>query len=141
MQSIRWSLLSTANINRKLIPAIRASARGELIAVASRNQKNAETYAKKWKIPSAFGSYEKMLAECHTIDDVFIEFGFRHRVGIEENAVKPVQVVDYILPFTVNNTYILAGVVFFPRLEFFYNLLITLNNGMRFCSHSLNIGC
>jgi len=71
MQSIRWGLLSTANINRKLIPAIRESVRGELIAVASRNQKNAETYAKKWKIPSAFGSYEKMLSS-GMIDAVYI---------------------------------------------------------------------
>ncbi len=62
MQSVRWSLLSTANINRKLIPAIRESTKGEVIAVASRTLKNAEAYAKKWKIPSAFGSYEKMLS-------------------------------------------------------------------------------
>ena len=71
MQSVRWGLLSTANINRELVPAIRESARGELIAVASRNQKNAETYAKKWKIPSAFGSYEKMLSS-GMIDAVYI---------------------------------------------------------------------
>ena len=71
MQSVRWGLLSTANINRKLIPAIRESARGELIAVASRTLKNAEKYAKKWKIPSAFGSYEKMLGS-GMIDAVYI---------------------------------------------------------------------
>jgi predicted dehydrogenase len=71
MQSVRWGLLSTANINRKLIPAIRESTRGELIAVASRVLKNAETYAKKWKIPAAFGSYEKMLSS-GMIDAVYI---------------------------------------------------------------------
>ena len=38
MNQVRWGLLSTANINRRLIPAIRASERGELAAVASRNQ-------------------------------------------------------------------------------------------------------
>jgi len=71
MQSVRWGLLSTANINRRLIPAIIESARGELIAVASRSLKNAETYAKKWKIPSTFGSYEKMLSS-GMIDAVYI---------------------------------------------------------------------
>ena len=71
MQSVRWGLLSTANINRELIPAIRESARGELVAVASRSLKNAETYAKKWKIPSTFGSYEEML-DSGMIDAVYI---------------------------------------------------------------------
>ena len=33
MSIVRWGLLSTANINRRLIPVIRASARGELVAV------------------------------------------------------------------------------------------------------------
>jgi len=71
MQSVRWGLLSTANINRRLIPAIIESTRGKLIAVASRSLKNAETYAKKWKIPSAFGSYEEML-DSGLIDAVYI---------------------------------------------------------------------
>jgi len=71
MSSVRWGLLSTANINRSLIPAIRESARGELIAIASRNLKNAGKYAKKWNIPSAFGSYQEMLSSGE-IDAVYI---------------------------------------------------------------------
>ncbi|RMG98840.1 MAG: gfo/Idh/MocA family oxidoreductase [Chloroflexi bacterium] len=62
MTKLRWGLLSTANINRRLIPAIRASARGELVAVASRQRETAESYATKWNIPHAFGSYEELLA-------------------------------------------------------------------------------
>lgn len=62
MTKIRWGLLSTANINRRVIPAIRASARGELVAVASRSQASAHAYADQWAIPHAFGSYEAMLA-------------------------------------------------------------------------------
>jgi predicted dehydrogenase len=54
-------LLSTANINRRLIPAIRASQRGELVAVASRSTATAESYAAKWNIPMAFGNYQEML--------------------------------------------------------------------------------
>lgn len=71
MSKIRWGLLSTANINRRLIPAIRESARGELVAVASRSQDSAQTYAEKWQIPQAFGSYEEMLAS-DTVDAVYI---------------------------------------------------------------------
>ena len=62
MTKVRWGLLSTANINKRLIPAIRASARGELVAVASRRQAAADAYATEWGIPRAFGSYGAMLA-------------------------------------------------------------------------------
>lgn len=61
MPTLRWGLISTANINRRLIPAIRASRRGELTAVCSRTQKSADKYAKEWDIPHAFGSYQEML--------------------------------------------------------------------------------
>ncbi|MBK8901059.1 MAG: Gfo/Idh/MocA family oxidoreductase [Anaerolineaceae bacterium] len=71
MSNIRWGLLSTANINRRLIPAIRASARGELVAVASRSQASAQAYANEWDIPQAFGSYEAMLAS-DAVDAVYI---------------------------------------------------------------------
>jgi predicted dehydrogenase len=63
--------VSTANINRRLIPAIRASQRGELAAVASRDRATAQAYAAKWRIPQAFGSYESML-ESDAIDAVYI---------------------------------------------------------------------
>lgn len=71
MTSIRWGLLSTANINRRLIPAIRASRRGELVAIASRTQERAEEYANKWEIPRAFGRYQDLL-ESDTVDAVYI---------------------------------------------------------------------
>ena len=61
MDTVRWGLLSTANINRALIPAIREAKRSELTAVASRTLESAENYARDWEIPQAFGSYEEML--------------------------------------------------------------------------------
>lgn len=71
MKKIRWGLLSTANINRRLIPAIRMSARGELAAVASRSQASADAYAAEWEIPQAFGSYQAML-DSDAVDAVYI---------------------------------------------------------------------
>ena len=41
-KKVRWGLLSTANINKAVIPAFRQSPRGELVAVASRSQESAE---------------------------------------------------------------------------------------------------
>ena len=71
MSKVRWGLLSTANINRRLIPAIRESARGELVAVASRSQTSADAYAQQWEIPQTFSSYEAML-NSDAIDTVYI---------------------------------------------------------------------
>jgi len=68
---VRWGLLSTANINRRLIPAIRASSRSELVAVASRSLPVAQKYATKWGIPLALGSYQEML-DSGKIDAVYI---------------------------------------------------------------------
>jgi xylose dehydrogenase (NAD/NADP) len=71
MSTVRWGLISTANINRRVIPAIRASDRGVLAAVASREIGQATAYAARWGIPSAFGSYEAML-DSSEVDAVYI---------------------------------------------------------------------
>ncbi|MCB9112721.1 MAG: Gfo/Idh/MocA family oxidoreductase [Anaerolineales bacterium] len=60
---LNWGLLSTAKINRALIPPLRASKRTRLLGVASRNQSSADAYAREWNIPRAYGSYEAMLAD------------------------------------------------------------------------------
>jgi predicted dehydrogenase len=61
MSRLRWGLLSTARINRAVIPAIRASARSELTAVASRAPDTARAYASEWSIPRALGSYDALV--------------------------------------------------------------------------------
>ena len=60
---LRWGLLSTARINRALIPAIRGGGRSELTTVASRTLDRARDFAREWKIPRALGSYEALLAD------------------------------------------------------------------------------
>ena len=62
-KQLNWGLLSTAKINRALIKPLNASKRTRLLAVASRSQSAADTYASEWKIPRAHGSYEALLAD------------------------------------------------------------------------------
>ena len=50
MGLMRLGIVSTADINRKVIPGAHASEKVELIAVASRDQQRAEDYAKTWEI-------------------------------------------------------------------------------------------
>ena len=68
---VRWGILSTAAINRAIIPAIAMSPRSELIAVASRTQEKVDKYAQKHGIPRAYGSYVELLADSD-IDAVYI---------------------------------------------------------------------
>jgi D-xylose 1-dehydrogenase (NADP+, D-xylono-1,5-lactone-forming) len=60
-EPVRWGIVSTADINRKLIPGLRASEKAELVAVASRDQSRAEAYAREWEIERAYGGYEALL--------------------------------------------------------------------------------
>ena len=60
---LNWGLLSTARINRALIPPLRVSERNKLLAIGSRSQQSADQYTKEWNIPRAYGSYEALLAD------------------------------------------------------------------------------
>jgi D-xylose 1-dehydrogenase (NADP+, D-xylono-1,5-lactone-forming) len=68
---MRLGIVSTADINRKVIPGAHASDKVELVAVASREQRRADEYASAWKIPRAYGSYEALL-EDPDVDAIYI---------------------------------------------------------------------
>jgi len=71
MGLVRLGIVSTAHINRLLIPGAHASDKVELIAVASREQSKAEAYAREWGIERAYGSYDALLDD-PDIDAVYI---------------------------------------------------------------------
>ena len=72
VEPIRWGILSTANIGRAaVIPALEAADGAEVLAVASRDQERAETFAAANGISRAHGSYEALLADPE-IDAVYI---------------------------------------------------------------------
>jgi predicted dehydrogenase len=68
---LRWGILGTARINRALITPLRGSSRNQLTTVASRDPEKAQAYAREWKIPTAYGSYEALLADPE-VDVVYI---------------------------------------------------------------------
>ena len=61
--AVKWGIMSTADINRLVIPGAHASPKVELVAVASRDQARADEYEARWEIPRAYGSYEELLAD------------------------------------------------------------------------------
>ncbi|HKE53524.1 MAG TPA: Gfo/Idh/MocA family oxidoreductase [Actinomycetota bacterium] len=68
---VRWGVLSTANINNKVVPATRAAARCEVVAIGSRDRTSAEAAASGYGIARAYGSYEEVLADPE-VDAVYI---------------------------------------------------------------------
>jgi xylose dehydrogenase (NAD/NADP) len=69
--AVKWGIISTADINRLVIPGAHASEKVELIAVASREQRRAEDYAREWGIERAYGSYDALL-EDPAVEAVYI---------------------------------------------------------------------
>ena len=63
MAPVRWGILSTADINRKLLAGAALSADVEVVAVGSRELGRAQAFADQHGIPAAYGSYEELLAD------------------------------------------------------------------------------
>lgn len=68
---LRWGILGTANINRRIIPALRLAGRSELVAVASRDRARGEAYAREWSIPRAITGYQALLDD-RSIEAVYV---------------------------------------------------------------------
>jgi predicted dehydrogenase len=69
---LRWGVLSTANIGlKKVLPAMQRGQHTSLRAIASRDLTKAREAAASLGIPTAYGSYEELLADPQ-IDAVYI---------------------------------------------------------------------
>jgi xylose dehydrogenase (NAD/NADP) len=82
-----WGIISTADINRKVIPGAKASPQVDLVAVASRDRARAEEYAREWGIERAYGSYEALLAD-PDIEAVYISLPNTMHCEWSVNAVE-----------------------------------------------------
>jgi predicted dehydrogenase len=72
VDKVRWGVLSTARIaTEKVIPGIGRSARGEVVAIASRDEHRARESADELGIPRSHGSYEALLAD-PGVDAVYV---------------------------------------------------------------------
>jgi D-xylose 1-dehydrogenase (NADP+, D-xylono-1,5-lactone-forming) len=68
---LRLGLLSTANINRKLVAGARLVDEVDVVAVASRSRERAAEHAAELGVERALGSYEELLAD-PGVDAVYI---------------------------------------------------------------------
>jgi xylose dehydrogenase (NAD/NADP) len=61
--SVKWGLLSTALINESILSGAAESSEVDVIAVASRDEERARTYANEHGLERSYGSYEALLAD------------------------------------------------------------------------------
>lgn len=67
----RWGILSTANIATKVARAIHLAENADLVAVASRTEARATTWAQEHNVPTAYGTYDALLADA-LLDAIYI---------------------------------------------------------------------
>jgi predicted dehydrogenase len=84
---LRWGILSTARINDEVIPQLRESPEAELVAVASRDQSRARSYARDHGIAAAYGSYEELLDD-DEIDCVYISVPNHAHAQVSADALR-----------------------------------------------------
>jgi D-xylose 1-dehydrogenase (NADP+, D-xylono-1,5-lactone-forming) len=68
---VNWALLSTANINERLLDGVRNADGAKMLAVGSRDATRAHDYADAREIERSYGSYEALLAD-PDVDVVYI---------------------------------------------------------------------
>jgi len=103
-----WGIISTADINRLVIPPAQESPKIDLVGVASRTQERADAYAAEWSIPRAYGTYEELLADPE-IECVYISLPNTMHT---EWSIKSVEAGKHVLcekPFTRNPDDIVAA--------------------------------
>ena len=60
---LRYGILSTSSIAPRFVAAVRASGKGEIVALSSRSLEKAKEKAADWDIPKAYGSHEELLKD------------------------------------------------------------------------------
>ena len=71
MQKLRWGILGTGMISRRLAKALQTSQTGTLVAVASRGAEKAKEFAAEFSVEKAFASYDELLA-APEVDAVYV---------------------------------------------------------------------
>lgn len=88
MKKLRWGVISTANIAKQfLIPAMHAAENTEVVAVASRDRRRGEAFARETGIARVHDSYEALLADTE-VDAVYNPLPNHLHVPLSVQAVE-----------------------------------------------------
>jgi len=98
---IRWGIIGTGAIAKKFAAALNALSDAKLVAIGSRSQRAADSFAAQFNIPHPHGSYEALVNNAE-VDAVYVATPHScHR----DNALSALQAGKAVLvekPFTIN---------------------------------------
>lgn len=69
--SLAWGVLGTGWIAERFVAALQGQTRQEVAAVGSRSDASASAFARRFRIPTAHGSYESLIADA-AIDVIYV---------------------------------------------------------------------
>ncbi|HPP66942.1 MAG TPA: aldo/keto reductase, partial [bacterium] len=106
-KKLLWGIIGTGNIAQTFAEAVNRSDTGKLVAVASRDGKKAEAFAKNFNIPHSYGQYQDILAD-DNVQAVYI--ALPHTLHAEW-AIKAAEAKKHILcekPIGINHAEAMA---------------------------------
>lgn len=102
MRTIKWGIIGAGRIASTFATALNAMDNVELTAIASRNMKKAEEFARQFSIKKAYGSYEA-LAKDPEIDVVYIATPHTEHKDNSALCIRNRKAVLCEKPFTINS--------------------------------------
>ncbi len=103
MSTIRFGIVGTGNIANCQAPAVKGSEGAELYACAARNLDKAKSFAAKWDIPVAYGSYDELFAD-EKVDVVYIATPHMNHAELSIKAMRAGKAVLCEKPAAVNES-------------------------------------
>lgn len=100
MKTIKYGVVSTAQVVPRFIEGVRLSEHGEVIAVSSRTLTAAQKFAETYQIPKAYGSHEALYAD----DDIDVIYIATYNKGHFPEAKQALLAGKHVLlekPFTL----------------------------------------
>lgn len=101
MEKVRWGIVSTGRITHQFVQDFRFVPNGEVIAVASRSQQSADTFARQYGIPKAYAGYDRLL-EDRDVDAIYVATPHTLHFRNTADAIAAGKHVLCEKPFTVN---------------------------------------
>ncbi len=101
METINWGFIGTGNIAFCLAPAVKKTDRACLYGCAARSLAKARSFAEKWDIPVAYGSYDELLSD-RKIDVIYIATPHMNHAELAIKAMKAGKAVLCEKPAAVN---------------------------------------
>jgi predicted dehydrogenase len=101
MKKVRWGIVSTGRITHQFVQDFQHVPNGEVVAVASRSQESADTFAAQYDIPRAYAAYQRLLQD-PDVDAVYV--ATPHTVHYQ-NTLDAIRARKHVLcekPFTVS---------------------------------------